>query len=92
MQGKRVENFDEAKDGERYIPGCYWPGRTLNDGRIEWWIVDPKGMIGALNPGRHQVTEHEDGTITVSPSIVSTIPEHGHDYHGWLERGVWRDA
>jgi hypothetical protein len=31
----------------------------------------------------HSVTEHEDGTITVSPSI------QGDKYHGNLIRGVW---
>lgn len=34
----------------------------------------------------HEITEHEDGTITVSPSI------EGYDFHGHIERGIWRKA
>ncbi len=43
----------------------------------------------------HTVTEHEDGTITVSPSILCSAGEECSRrmeaealYHGWLERGV----
>jgi hypothetical protein len=35
-------------------------------------------------------TEHEDGTITVSPSILVSNPQQGELFHGHLERGVWR--
>lgn len=41
---------------------------------------------GALRT--HTVTEHEDGTITVSPSIFDA-PD---GWHGFLERGVWRSV
>jgi hypothetical protein len=34
---------------------------------VEWWIRDPWGRVGRLTS--HTITEHEDGTITVSPSI-----------------------
>ena len=34
--------------------------------------------------------EHEDGTITVTPSIVITT--HVGTWHGFLERGVWREC
>jgi hypothetical protein len=33
------------------------------------------------------ITEHDDGTISVLPSIMD--PD---GWHGWLERGVWRSA
>jgi hypothetical protein len=39
----------------------------------------------------HEVTEHEDGTITVSPSISVSTAE-AEVYHGFLERGQWRSA
>lgn len=90
-QGTRVANLEEASTGEGYIKGSYWPGRELKDGGIEWWIVDPAGHIGRLGQG-HEVTEHEDGTITVSPSILAETGEHGHDWHGYLEAGVWREV
>jgi hypothetical protein len=49
----------------------------------------PEPGFGMGNLRNHEVTEHEDGTITVSPSILCT----GHfdkQWHGYLERGVWR--
>ncbi len=63
-------------------PGDYW--RTP-DGH--WEIVDPAGAIGRLD--NHTVTEHEDGTITVSPSILNPNPG---GWHGFLERGHWRSV
>lgn len=42
------------------------------------------------NLSRHTVVEHEDGTITVSPSIL--ITGGGRSWHGYLERGVWREV
>jgi len=89
LQGRRVENLEEATTEDGYIPGCYWIGRHV-EGKPEWWIVDPAGHVGRV--GKHEVTEHEDGTITVSPSILSTTADHGHDWHGYLERGVWREV
>jgi hypothetical protein len=46
------------------------------------------------NLSAHTVTEHEDGTITVHPSIkISTSMDGGVTwkelYHGWLVKGVW---
>jgi hypothetical protein len=43
------------------------------------------------NLSRHDVVEHEDGTITVSPSILVTQGE-GRQWHGYLERGIWREC
>lgn len=36
-----------------------------------------------------EISLEPDGSVTVSPSIDS---KGGVDWHGWLERGVWRDA
>ena len=63
-------------------PGDYW---KTPDGR--WEIKDPNGNVGAL--GLHKVTEHEDGTITVEPSILD--PSVG-GWHGYLEHGIWRQV
>jgi hypothetical protein len=46
---------------------------------------------GMANLGNHNITEHEDGTITVSPSILIT-GHHGKQWHGYLERGIWREV
>jgi len=57
-----------------------------------WCLYLPGCGVGTLS--NHQVTEHDDGTITVSPSILVTGHESGQrtQRHGYLERGVWRDA
>lgn len=49
-----------------------------------WYVLAPDGGAGALAPNVHQVTEHEDGAITVSPSIV--MPN---GWHGFLTQGQW---
>jgi hypothetical protein len=67
------------EDAPAYRIGARWFVRCMMD-----------SVIGRLGPD-HTVTEHEDGTITVSPSILDERPGCG-TYHGWLERGVWRDA
>lgn len=92
--GQRVP--DDTDPGG-YQPGDYgrWEG--------EWYCRCPyptpdddygPRMQGRL--GQHDVTEHEDGTITVSPSIlVQTTwgPDRTpHEWHGYLERGTWREV
>jgi hypothetical protein len=89
LQGTRVNSRAEATGKDGYIPGCYWP--VGDEGRRQWWIIDPTGHIGRLGTG-HSITEFEDGTITVSPSILSTVADHGHDWHGYLREGVWEEC
>jgi hypothetical protein len=61
-------------------------------GKIDgiWHACTPSGSLGNL--GGHTITEHEDGTITVSPSILVTDGETKKQWHGYLERGVWREC
>ncbi len=93
--GRRVEwpGGDMPCDWTASEPGDYvkvpehvHPTRR-SDGQPVWYVRDPNGRIGALVT--HQVTEHDDGTITVQPSILDGMPG---GWHGWLERGVWREA
>jgi hypothetical protein len=66
----------------RFEMGDY--GRDLAG---EWWARAPGAKAaGALTD--HSVTEHDDGTITVEPSILA----HDGSYHGYLRRGEWTDA
>lgn len=54
------------------------------------------------NGNRHVITEHDDGSISVGGSILGhtiaseRIRGHGPitagSWHGWLERGVWREG
>lgn len=112
LQGRRLPDavfgepgpgWDAYKDGQ---PGDYL--KVDYDGVTQWWIRDPWGSVGRLTS--HTITEHEDGTITVSPSIFdkdgsppsqeemqrwgirAIIHPEGTGWHGWLERGVWRQA
>ena len=54
-----------------------------------WMGTSPNGHLGNLS--NHDVTEHEDGTITVSPSILIS-DDQAEPWHGYLERGVWREV
>jgi hypothetical protein len=64
-------------------PGDYV---KLHGGKI-WCCVAPNGDAGSLRT--HTIVEHEDGSITVSPSIQM---QTGQRWHGYLERGVWREC
>ena len=60
----------------------------------KWYCLPPQTgdfYSGQGSLGNHTIVEHEDGTITVSPSILMT-GHHGKQWHGYLERGVWRQV
>jgi hypothetical protein len=80
----------EFYDAEKRQPGDYCKVTSDDPAatdRTVWYICDPNGWVGRLV--NHTVTEHEDGTITVSPSILDPRPG---GWHGWLERGEWRSV
>lgn len=82
MQGKRLPD-----DSPYYPvqPGTYWKRSRDN----VWNCVTPNGHLGRLD--LHNVVEHEDGTISVSPSIL--VSDHtGELWHGFLEAGSWRSC
>jgi hypothetical protein len=80
MQGKRLE-ADAPFDLNNH--GAYWKNEN------GWFCITPNGHYGGLN--NHDITEHEDKTITISPSILVS-DNHGQLWHGYLERGVWREC
>jgi len=74
-------------------PGEYRKGLNPN----EWWIYPPPSeKYPTPHIGRiaiHTVEEHEDGTITVSPSIRELGYQDMPDaWHGFLKHGVWSEA
>ena len=85
MIGRRVDSWEELFE----TPGGYMLSeRTDRDveTKLRWYAMTPNGHLGNLSA--HEVEEHEDGTITVSPSI--RVSDHtGELYHGFLRRGVW---
>lgn len=96
MTGRRIDSPFAENGGliaEWPAPGDYW---LMPD--QGWFACTPDGRLAGL--GNHTVTEHEDKTITVSPSIlVSAGVGYGNItttfksyWHGYLERGVWRQV
>jgi hypothetical protein len=83
VKGTRVASVEELW-GESGVNGGYCP--VVSDGGQTWMVRTPNGHLGNL--GNHDVTENEDGTITVSPSIL--VSDHtGELYHGYLTNGEW---
>lgn len=91
MNGKRVPDVEDPTVPHPMLnPGEYrksegiWECRPPGD--------HPPSLQGNLSG--HEVVEHEDGTITVSPSILckSTWAGEPVEWHGYLERGVWREV
>jgi hypothetical protein len=85
MQGKRIypPSYEDLKPSE-INPGEYWL-----DEKMGWLCCTPNGQLGTLI--KHLVTEHDDGTITVAPSILVSGGDT-ETYHGFLEHGVWREV
>ena len=95
MQGRRVYPPEPTDDVQDPLPddlqeGDYWYDPVVK----HWMFVCPVKGLPIANLSNHQVIEHEDKTITVSPSILT----HGHyngehvSWHGYLERGIWREV
>lgn len=57
-----------------------------------WWAWAPCKGASQARISLHDITEHEDGTITASPSILMNFGAHGVTWHGFLEHGVWREC
>lgn len=91
MRGRRVPFRAGFPGGEGApaAPGdyCKVPASVRLGRIITWLLVDPTGGAGSIIPENHTVTEHENGMITVSPSLV--MPG---GWHGWLRAGVWRSV
>ena len=61
------------------------------DERLKHWVIRPPGCHAGGIP-HHQVEEHPDGTITVTPSIVlmeSDLSGETTKWHGYLTKGEW---
>lgn len=80
MQGKR---HDLIEGGSGFKAGEFGKANGV------WYCCTPNLNLGNLSS--HDVTEHEDGTITVSPSILVSDSD-GERWHGYLERGIWREV
>ncbi len=94
-QGRRLPDDASISDMQ---PGDY----VLRGSRRMAWLCLPNGAQANLPvfdgpaPGGPiwGLTEHDDGTITLSPSILlsASPPVDLVGWHGYLERGVWREV
>lgn len=57
-----------------------------------WYLYLPG--CGIANLARHEVTEHDDGSITAAPSILLDGHHNGRPtrLHGFLVKGFWLEA
>ena len=68
----------------------------LSDGTWNIFLPDERvkpdwdGVLGAL--ANHSVEEHDDGTISVTPSIFITDGCTKIERHGYLTQGVWSEC
>lgn len=95
MEGHRAPDVENTEEPHPVLEAGEY--RREHHPKLGWiWTCrppeQPESVQGWL--GRHTITEHDDGTITVSPSILIDSSWAGEpiQWHGWLERGVWRVA
>lgn len=83
--GRRLPDAMNGGSGATFKPGEYQ--KQVNG---TWLARPPEGHLGDLR--NHSVIEHEDGTITVSPSILVTgwNGDQKEIWHGHLQRGIWK--
>jgi hypothetical protein len=89
MQGTRVDR------GTAGLPKAGDYGKLDHDRRAwSWYGCTPNGL--QANLCGHEVEEHADGAISVSPSILVNGGKYRNPakptWHGYLEHGVWREC
>ncbi len=75
-----------GKEPHELLPGEY--GKWERDGN---WYGVPPGTDLVANLAAHKIEEHEDGTLTVSPSILINGGRK-ETWHGYLVRGEWKSC
>lgn len=84
LQGKRVEDNTPI---HVLNPGEYCK-YTLDSVKPYWQCCLPNGSYGNLT--RHNILEHKDGTITVTPSILTKGSQA--PWHGYLLEGIFKEC
>lgn len=80
-QAKRVRDYNDCDKSMT----CYWKDDADGNWYINFPTDDGTGLVGGL--AKHEVEEHEDGTISVTPSILTK--GHNGQRHGYLTKGAW---
>lgn len=87
MQGQRISDP---------TPDLCQPGDYYKDAAGDWRGQTPNGLPVWLK--NHHVEEHEDGTTSVvagewgSNSILVSNGTGNKKWHGYIERGVWKEC
>lgn len=92
MKGQRVDDVENPQEPHPQLPeGGY---RREKQGETWVWMARPPGTPHSGSLRNHDVTEHEDGTITVEPSILirSSWAGEPYEWHGWLRAGEWSEG
>lgn len=84
LHGKRIADNTMPENKGEYSKFL----DTKPYGKPYWMLLLPNGLLGSIVT--HTIVEHEDNTITVSPSILTK--DHKESWHGYLEKGVWREC
>ena len=84
----RARNSAEALKNDTEL--TYWRDSTGN-----WFLHFPKSGVQQLTP-TYTVTEHDDGTISVSPNVAVVQQKNNggsptHSRLGRFVRGRWQD-
>lgn len=80
MSGRGVRVYD--KEPHELTGGQYGKWKLDNN----WYAVPPDTDLVA-NLGSHEVEEHKDGSISVTPSILVSCGVAS--WHGYLTRGAF---
>lgn len=63
------------------------------ESRSALWFMMPNGQIGHVEaPPWNSIVEHENGTVTVDPSIWNKSDDPAIDWHGFLRAGQWEQV
>lgn len=85
-RGERLQDVEKGQLPSGIAPGVYWfDGET-------WWCVPPREGLHVGRLSLHEVAEHPDRSISVTPSILYEPNGNGVGWHGYLESGVWREV
>lgn len=93
---EELVDANDAFDGTPATAEHIVPGYSYDkDKKDAWqlWVVIPTGVFSRLPINAStgwQVEEHEDGTISVTPSIWMQAGPQA--WHGWLTRGEFVGA
>lgn len=75
----------DGKAPHELLPGEY--GKWNKDGH---WYAVPPGTDLTANLSAHSIIEHENGAITVSPSIL--VGDGQASWHGYLRNGIFEEC